>query len=276
MDYLGFGVGLRAPHYSYILQHWPTMDWFEILSENYLIKGGHALYALDQIKERYPLVMHGVSLSIGSADSLDMDYLAQLKQLAQRVQPHWISDHLCWTGVQGHASHDLLPLPFTQEALDHVVNRVQQVQAYLDRQIVLENVSTYLEFSQAQMSEWEFLTQVACRADCRILLDINNVYVNAFNHGFDAEQYLAAIPVDRVQQFHLAGHLNQHTHIIDTHNQTVIEPVWDLYRLAVQRFGRVSTLIEWDAEIPEWDILSAQAKKAQVIAERVWANLDQH
>jgi uncharacterized protein len=263
MSYLGVGVGLRAPHYDYILNHWPAVDWFEIVSENYFVAGGKALQALDRIAERYPLVMHGVALSIGSCDPLDMVYLTQLKQLAQRIQPRWISDHLCWTGVDGQHLHDLLPLPFTEEALAHVVARVKQVQDYLGQQIALENISTYLRFEQAQMSEWEFLTQVATGADCLILLDINNIYVNAFNHGFDASEYIAAIPVDRVCQFHLAGHLHKDTHIIDTHDQAVTHPVWDLYRVALQRFGQVATLIEWDAHIPAFTELMAQADQAK-------------
>jgi uncharacterized protein (UPF0276 family) len=267
MSYLGVGVGLRAPHYDYILNHWPAVDWFEIVSENYFVAGGGALQALDRIAERYPLVMHGVALSIGSSDPLNMTYLAQLKQLARRIQPRWISDHLCWTSVDGQHLHDLLPLPFTEEALSHVVARVKQVQEYLGQQILLENISTYLQFEQAQMSEWEFLTEVATRADCLILLDINNIYVNAFNHGFDARKYIAAIPVDRVRQFHLAGHLHKETHIIDTHDQVVTHPVWELYRVALQRFGPVATLIEWDAHIPEFTELLAQADLAKKVLE---------
>jgi uncharacterized protein (UPF0276 family) len=267
MSALGVGVGLRAPHYDYILNHWPAVDWFEIVSENYFVAGGGALQALDRIAEHYPLVMHGVALSIGSSDPLNMTYLAQLKQLAQRIQPRWISDHLCWTGVDGQHMHDLLPLPFTEEALSHVVTRVKQVQDYLGQQILLENISTYLQFEQAQMSEWEFLTEVATRADCLILLDINNIYVNAFNHGFDAREYIAAIPVERVRQFHLAGHLHKETHIIDTHDQVVTHPVWELYRVALQRFGPVATLIEWDAHIPEFTELLAQAELAKKMME---------
>ena len=264
--YLGFGLGLRTPHYDYVLENQPPVDWFEVLTENYLVPGGKPLWVLDQIRAHYPIVMHGVSLSIGSMDPLNADYLKQLKALTQRVEPAWISDHLCWTGVQGKNAHDLMPLPYTEEALQHVVDRVRQVQDYLGRQILLENVSSYVTYAQSAVPEWEFFINVAKQADCLMLLDINNIYVSAFNHGFDAETYLNAVPVERVQQFHLAGHTNLETHLIDTHDHPVCDPVWDLYRKAVQRFGQVSTMIERDDDIPEFDVLMAELAVAKRIS----------
>ncbi|TAM44516.1 MAG: DUF692 domain-containing protein, partial [Gammaproteobacteria bacterium] len=238
---LGFGLGLRTDHYEAILAGTPQVDWFEIISENYMVPGGKPLHFLDRVRERYPLVMHGVSLSIGSTEPLNRDYLRQLKQLADRVQPAWMSDHLCWTGVHGKNMHDLLPLPYTEEAVAHVAERVQQVQDFLGRRILLENVSSYVTYKQSAMTEWEFLNAVVEQADCLILLDVNNIYVSSFNHGFDPLDYLNAVPTERVQQFHLAGHRNLETHIIDTHDEPIVDPVWELYRAAVRRFGRVST-----------------------------------
>ncbi|MGH8456289.1 MAG: DUF692 domain-containing protein, partial [Stenotrophobium sp.] len=199
---LGYGLGLRVPHYEEILETNPPLDWLEILSENYMAPGGRPLHYLDRFRERYPLVMHGVSLSIGSSDPLNLDYLRSLKSLAQRIEPAWISDHLCWTGVDGKNLHDLMPLPYTEEAVAHVAARVRQVQDVLGRRILIENVSSYVTYHQSQLSEWEFLAELAERADCLILLDINNIYVSSFNHGFDPRAYLAGIPVARVQQFH--------------------------------------------------------------------------
>jgi uncharacterized protein (UPF0276 family) len=269
--YLGYGLGLRSEHYQYILQHLPAVDWFEALTEDYLIPGGRPLYYLDQIRKHYPMVMHGVSLSVGSTDPLDYEYLAKVKALAARLEPAWISDHLCWTGINGLNMHDLLPLPYTEEALRHIVARVKQVQDYLGRQILLENVSSYITYTDSQLPEWEFLAEIAKQADCLILLDINNVYVSAFNHHFDAQDYLAGIPVDRVRQFHLAGHENCGEHIIDTHNQPIIDSVWNLYAKAVERFGRVSTMIERDDNIPEFPELLLELAQAKTIAERVHA-----
>lgn len=268
-SYLGFGLGLRNKHYQYILENKPQVDWFEIITEDYLVSGGRPFYYLDQIRKNYPIVMHGVSMSIGSTDALDFDYLAKIKKLAERVEPSWISDHLCWTGVDGLNMHDLLPLPYTEEALNHIVERVKRVQDFLGRQILLENVSSYITYADSQLTEWDFLKAVAEQADCLILLDINNIYVSAFNHSFDPKDYLNGIPINRVRQFHLAGHENYGKHIIDTHNQPVINPVWDLYAQAIQRFGRISTMIERDDNIPEFIELFAELQHAKNIAEKV-------
>ena len=259
----GFGLGLRRQHYETILAERPSVDWFEILTENYLVPGGKPLHYLDRIRALYPMVMHGVSLSIGSSDPLNRAYLAEVKTLVERIQPAWLSDHLCWTGVGGLNLHDLLPLPYTEEALRHVVARVRQVQDFLGRQILLENVSSYLTYNASTMSEWEFLAAVATEADCLILLDINNIHVSAFNHGFDPLAYLDGIPADRVRQLHLAGHLNLGTHIVDTHDHPVIDVVWSLYEAAVRRFGVVPTMIERDDNIPELSELLAELDVAR-------------
>ncbi|MCW2307240.1 MNIO family bufferin maturase [Rhodobium gokarnense] len=265
--YLGFGLGLRPDHYGAILDGDPPVDWFEIISENYMVAGGRPLANLDRVRERFPLVMHGVSMSIASTQPLDMDYLASLKRLAKRVEPQWISDHLCWTGVHGINLHDLLPFPYTEEALDHVVERVCRVQDFLGRRLTLENVSSYVSFASSQMPEWEFISELARRADCWLLLDINNIYVSAFNHGFDAHDFLAGIPVDRVVQFHLAGHSHETTYIIDTHDHAVPDDVWSLYAAALKRFGPVSAMIERDADIPPLDEMLSELD----IARRVYA-----
>ncbi|MBS0288470.1 MAG: DUF692 domain-containing protein [Proteobacteria bacterium] len=269
-NYLGFGLGLRTDHYLDIIEQQPAIDWLEILTENYLVPGGKPLYYLDKISEQYPIVMHGVSLSIGSTDPLDGDYLKQVKSLAERVNAKWVSDHLCWTGVSQKNMHDLLPLPYTEEALKHVVAKIQQVQEYLGRQILIENVSSYLTYSSSCMSEWDFLKEIALQADCLILLDINNIYVSSFNHGFDPETYLAGIPHNRVQQFHLAGHTNNGDHIIDTHDHPIISPVWDLYAKALKYFGKVSTMIERDDHIPPLDVLLKELDQAKHIAEKIF------
>jgi uncharacterized protein (UPF0276 family) len=260
---LGFGIGLRTVHFAHILEQHPKVDWFEILSENFMDTGGRPAYVLDQIAERYPIVAHGVSMSIGSTDPLNMDYLQKLKALAKRTRAHWVSDHLCWTGVSGLNMHDLLPMPYTDESLAYTVKRVRQVQEILERPIVLENPSTYLEFAQSDWKEWDFMATLAEEADCGILLDVNNVYVSAFNHGFDANEYIDRIPADRVVQNHLAGHMNKGTHIIDTHNDFVIDAVWELYRRAYQRTGGVATLLEWDQDIPSFEVVHAEALKAR-------------
>src|SRR5271170_4144046 len=263
MKLAGFGLGLRTPHYEAVLNEPQAIDWLEVITENYLGAGGKPLDYLERIRSRFPLVMHGVSLSIGSTDPVDLEYLRQVRALAARIEPHWISDHLCWTGIEGRNLHDLLPLPYTEEALASVVARVGQVQDTLGRQILLENVSSYLTFHASEMSEWEFLREVAQRADCAILLDINNIYVSSVNHGFDALNFLKAIPKDRVRQFHLAGHSDLGGHLIDTHDHPIVQPVWDLYRAAVGHFGAVPTMIERDDNIPELSELVAELQIAR-------------
>jgi uncharacterized protein len=268
MKLSGFGLGLRTPHYEAILGEPHAIDWLEIITENYLVPGGKPLHYLERVRERFPLVMHGVSLSIGSTDAIDLEYLKSVKDLAARVEPHWISDHLCWTGVEGRNLHDLLPLPYTEEALRHVASRVGQVQDALGRQILLENVSSYLTFHASEMSEWEFFSEVAARADCNILLDINNIYVSSVNHAFDPVQYLQAMPKSRVRQFHLAGHSNMGGHLIDTHDHPIVAPVWDLYAQAVAQFGEVPTMIERDDNIPALSELVDELSVARAVAAR--------
>jgi len=268
---LGFGLGLRTDHYQNVIDSQPAVDWFEVITENYLVDGGKPLYFLDRIAQDYPLVMHGVSMSIGGTDELNKDYLRQVKALAERIEAVWVSDHLCWTGFAGVNAHDLLPLPYSEEALSHVVDRVSQVQEFLGRQILLENVSSYLTYKQSAMPEWQFLSEVAERADCLILLDVNNIYVSAYNHQFDAQSYLDAIPIDRVQQIHLAGHTNNGSHIIDTHDEPVVDEVWALYEKAIERFGNVSTMIERDDNIPPLSDLIDELNAARRISESILA-----
>ncbi len=264
---LGFGVGLRTVHYPHILAQRPPVDWFEILSENYLDTGGRPAYVLEQVAERYPTALHGVSLSVGSTDPINFDYLRKLKALAERTRARWVSDHLCWTGVMGLNTHDLLPMPYTDEALGHVVGRIGVIQDFLERPVVLENPSTYVEFAASTWTEWDFLRAMAEEADCGLLLDVNNVYVSSYNHGFDPFEYIEHVPADRVVQIHLAGHTNKGTHIIDTHNDHVIEIVWKLYRRAVERTGGAATLLEWDADIPDFDTVHAEVLKARAVAQ---------
>ena len=266
---LGFGLGLRSEHYLDLIEHQQPVDWLEILSENYMIAGGKPLYYLDKICERYPVVMHGVSLSIGSADPLNQTYLHDLKKLAQRVKPQWISDHLCWTGTNGINLHDLMPLPYTDEALQHLVERIKKVQDFLGQRILLENVSSYLTYQHSTISEWEFLSAIAQQADCLILLDINNIHVSAHNHGFNSLTYLAALPAERIQQIHLAGHLNKGDYSIDTHDHDIIDSVWELYEESILRFGPISTMIERDDDIPPLNILLDELQKARTISARV-------
>jgi uncharacterized protein (UPF0276 family) len=268
---LGFGLGLRVDHYETLLAERPAIDWLEALTENYLVPGGRPLNNLMRIREHYPMVMHGVSMSIGSTAPLDRDYLAQVKALAARVEPAWISDHLCWTGVHGKNMHDLLPMPYTEEALAHIVSRVRAVQDILGRRILLENVSSYVSFRDSRLTEWEFLKAVAEEADCLILLDVNNIYVSSVNHEFDPYAYLNAIPVERVQQMHLAGHQNHGDYLIDTHDHPVPEPVWKLYAAAVRRFGGISTMIERDANIPPLAELQQELAAARRVSDRVLA-----
>jgi uncharacterized protein (UPF0276 family) len=266
LPYLGYGLGLRVEHYETLLEQPGNVEWLEIVSENYLVPGGRPLVWLERFRERFPLVMHGVSMSIGSADPLDEDYLARLAALARHIEPAWVSDHLCWTGVQGINLHDLMPLPYTEEALAHVVERVKRVQDVLGRRILLENVSSYISFAESQLTEWQFLAAVAERADCLILLDINNIYVSARNHGFSPLDYLDGIPAHRVQQFHLAGHEHGGPLIIDTHDAPVAHAVWDLYIEAVKRYGHVSTMIERDDHIPPLAELLAELDHARALA----------
>ena len=268
---LGFGLGLRVDHYDAILSQRPAVDWLEALTENYLVPGGKPLHYLMRIRERYPVVLHGVSLSIGSTHPLDRQYLSQVKALAARVEPEWISDHLCWTGVAGRNLHDLLPLPYTDEALRNVVERVRIVQDILERRILLENVSSYVSFRDSRLTEWEFLEAVAAESDCLILLDVNNIYVSSVNHEFDPHDHLNAMPAERVQQIHLAGHEDHGDYLIDTHDHPVPDPVWDLYRAAVRRFGNVSTMIERDANIPPLEELCTELAAARTVAAQALA-----
>jgi len=264
---LGCGVGLRTEHYDTITQEWPSMDWFEAISENFMDSGGRPLRILEAVRARYPLGLHGVSLSIGSVDPISPTYLQRLKALADHIEPAIVSDHLCWTGVEGQNLHDLLPLPFTSEALAHIVDRVTYVQEYLGRRILLENVSSYVSYRHSTMTEWEFLGAVAERADCGILLDLNNVYVNAYNHQFDPHEYLKHIPGRRVGQIHLAGHTDMGSYLFDTHSRPVIDSVWALYREALERWGPITTLIEWDEDIPPFSQLAEEAARARAIYE---------
>jgi uncharacterized protein len=268
---LGYGVGLRRPHYTEILQQRPAIDWFEVTTENFMVEGGRPLNVLEGLRTNYPIVMHGVSLSIGSTDPLNQTYLRDLAALAQRFEPAWISDHLCWTSVGGKNLHDLLPLPHTEEAVRHCAQRLRQAQDFLGRRILIENISSYMQYRASRMSEAEFVAAVAEEADCGILLDINNVYVNAFNHHFNSRDYLDALPVGRIAQFHLAGHRDCGTHLLDTHDHPVTAAVWELYEYAVHRFGPLATLIEWDDRIPSFSELAAVAEQAR---ERAFAVLE--
>jgi uncharacterized protein (UPF0276 family) len=269
---LGFGLGVRPEHYDALLnEHLGCVSWLEALTENYLVPGGRPLHYLGKLREHYPLVLHGVSLSIGSTDPLNFAYLEQVRTLADRIDAAWVSDHVCWTGVAGINLHDLMPLPYTEETLRHLTSRIAAAQDRLRRRIVLENVSSYLTYRQSEMTEWEFLRELTERADCLLLLDINNVYVSSVNHGFDPHTFLQAIPVQRVQQFHLAGHRDCGTLLVDTHDEPVCEDVWQLYDFAVARFGLVSTMIERDGNIPELDVLLAELAQARQIATRARA-----
>ena len=261
---LGLGVGLRHTHFQHILRHGAGVDWFEIISENFIGHHGYARHVLEQLAAHVPIVMHGVSLSIGSSDALNRDYLAQLRQLADEIHPAWISDHLCWTGVASVHSHDLLPLPLTEASLAHVARRVRQVQDFLERPLVLENPSSYMQFVQSSMPEWEFLGRLAEDTGCGILLDVNNVYVSAFNHGFDAEAYIRKLPHQHIVQIHLAGPTDCGDVLIDSHDHPVPTRVWQLYVLAQTLTGGVSALLEWDGNIPDYPTLLAELDKARL------------
>jgi uncharacterized protein (UPF0276 family) len=274
MPNLGLGVGLRAPHFPYLMQHQdPLVDWFEIISENFMDNYGYARHVLEQMAAKRPVVMHGVSLNIGSADPLNFDYLKKLKELAAFVKPPWISDHLCWTGVAQVNTHDLLPLPLNEESLKHVIGRVKQVQDFLERPLILENPSTYLSFNSSTIHEWDFLATLAQEADCGLLLDVNNVYVSAYNHGYDAVHYIKSLPANRIVQLHIAGPTNVGDCLIDTHDHPVPSDVWELYRLAQKLTGGVSTLLEWDAKIPTYPELVNELHKAKAIMQG--ENIDQ-
>lgn len=264
--FLGFGLGLRTEHYQHVIEHKPQVDWFEIISENYMVPGGKPLANLDAIRADYPMVMHGVSMSIGSTDPLNKKYLENLKQLIARIEPKWISDHLCWTSVDHTNSHDLLPLPYNEATINHIVDRIRQVQDVLGRQMLIENLSSYVTYNDSEMTEWQFINEIAKRADCFILLDINNIFVSAHNHHFEPQEYVNGIDRDRVMQFHLAGHSYNGEMIIDTHDHDVCDPVWDLYGYALKRFGAVSTMIERDDNIPDFSELRKELSIAETIA----------
>ncbi len=268
---LGHGIGLRTKHFAELLAAPPPVDWVEAISENFMAPGGRPVAVLEKVRRDVPVVLHGVSLSIGSTDPLSERYLADLADLARRMEPAWISDHLCWGSHGGRYAHDLWPLPYTEEALRHVVARVARVQDVLGRQILLENVSSYVAFRASEMSEWEFVSEVARSADCGILLDVNNVHVSARNHGFDPHAYLAGVPADRVGQLHLAGHSDKGRYLLDSHDHEVPAAVWDLYRETVRRVGPVSTLVEWDDHIPPLERLVEESRRAEAIEAEVLA-----
>ncbi|MBK9089931.1 MAG: DUF692 domain-containing protein [Holophagales bacterium] len=265
---LGYGIGLRTVHFAEILDRRPAVDFYEAITENFLDTGGRPLHVLDRVAGRTPVVLHGVSLNIGSTSPLDFAYLGKVKELARRVNAPWVTDHLCWTGVAGRNTHDLLPLPLNEESLEHVAARVRTVQDFLERPLHLENPSTYLELSASTMGEAEFLARLTERAGCGLLLDVNNVFVSSFNHGWDADAYIDAIPADRVVQVHLAGHTDKGTHLLDTHSDHVRDEVWNLYERLVRRTGPVTTLVEWDEDIPALDVVHAEALMARDAASR--------
>jgi len=260
-DY-GVGIGLRIPHYRHILEKKPVVDWFEIISENFMVDGGRPLATLDLILEQYRVVQHGVSMYLGSTDPLDREHLARLKALVRRTGTPWLSDHLCWGSVDGRYTHDLLPLPYTWEAVRNTAAKVRQAADFLEVPVVVENVSSYAEFTDSQMSEWEFLAEVVERADCGILLDVNNIFVSSRNHGFDPMTYVEAVPAGRVAQIHIAGHSEYANVILDTHDHPVRDEVWALYARAIERCGPTATLLEWDDRIPSFAEVHAEALKA--------------
>ncbi len=261
-------VGLRPPHYQYILENQPPISWFEVLIDNYMGAGGMPLKHLDAIRAQYPITFHSVGMSLGSTDPLNTAYLQRLKELIQQFEPTLVSDHLCWTGVHGYESNDLLPMPYTEESIKHVVERIQRVQDFLGQQILVENVSSYISYTLDAMTEWEFYIEVVTRADALMLFDVNNIYVSAQNHSFDAMNYLNAIPPERVKEMHLAGYEDKGTHLLDTHGYPVHPPVWELYKQAIERFGKIPTLIEWDNNIPDFPTLLHEAEKASLILQQ--------
>lgn len=263
MDNPGLGLGLRSAHFDYIIEHNPAVDWFEIISENFMDSGGRPRHILRTLAERYPLVMHGVSLSIGSTDPINWDYLTKLKALAGEIKPLWVSDHLCWTGVNLLNTHDLLPVVLNEESLKHIIGRVRQIQDFLERPLIIENPSTYLTFKQSSITEWDFLRHMAEETGCGLLLDVNNVYVSAFNNDFDPVHYIKQLPHDRIVQMHIAGHQHCGDYIIDTHDRNVVEDVWELFSLAWQLTGGVATLLEWDSNIPDFNAYHTELLKAK-------------
>ena len=274
-DY-GVGIGLRIPHYQHIFSEKPTVDWFEIISENYIVDGGRPMQVLDQILDRYKVVQHGVSMYLGSSQGLNREHLKRVKTLARRTNTPWLSDHLCWGSVDGTYSHDLLPMPYTFEAARITAENIRQAQDFIELPIVVENVSSYAEFHDSQMTEWEFLNEVVEAADCGILLDVNNIYVSSQNHDFDPFEYLNSVPAERVAQIHIAGHSRYEKYILDTHDHAVIDPVWQLYARAIQRCGPTATLLEWDDKIPSFDEVHAEALKAnrfldqKAVSDNLW------
>lgn len=260
---LGFGLGLRADHYEYILEHKPKIDWFEIITENYIETHKGYWEFLSEVRRTYPLVMHGVSLSIGGTDEINFDYLNKVKKLAEHISAEWISDHLCFTGAGGHNTHDLLPIPYNKKTLSHIIDRTKTVQDFLGRKILLENPSSYLEFNSSDIPEDEFLAELAVKADCGLLLDVNNIYVSSFNHNMLPKKYIDTIPAEHICQIHLAGHTNKGDIIIDTHDDHVVDDVWDLYKYTISKKGKISTMVEWDGNIPEFFVLEEEINKAR-------------
>jgi uncharacterized protein (UPF0276 family) len=260
---LGIGIGLRVPHYQHILERKPVVDWFEIISENYMVDAGRPLHVLDQILEQYRVVQHGVSMYFGNADRPNREHLKKLKSLTKRTKTPWLSDHLCWGSVDGTYSHDLLPMPYTWEAVESTARNIKEVQDFLELPVAVENLSSYAEFTSSEMNEWQFLSEVVERADCGILLDVNNIYVSSQNHSFDPMDYLRGVPHHRVAQIHIAGHTRHATHILDTHDHPVCDPVWKLYAEAIQRCGMTATLLEWDDRIPSFEDVHREALKAE-------------
>jgi uncharacterized protein len=271
MSTLGFGLGLRSQHYDYVLENLPAVDWFELITENYLAPGGRPRANLRKIREHYPVVLHGLSFNIGSNEPPDLHYLQQLKALIRDVQPEWVSDHICWTGLHGRTSHDLLPIAYNQQTLNEVVTKVSQIQDLLQQSVVLENPSVYLQFKSADMSESDFINDLCARSGCRLLLDVNNVYVSCFNLAQDAYAHISALKRDIVQQFHLAGHTHNGSHIVDTHDQPVSDPVWELYQHACRHFGPTATLLERDDQIPPMPELMAELELARQLQQQALA-----
>ncbi|MGZ4814380.1 MAG: MNIO family bufferin maturase [Terriglobales bacterium] len=259
----GVGIGLRIPHYQHILEHKPAVDWFEIISENFMIDGGRPLAVLDQILDQYKVVQHGVSMYFGSVEPLNPEHLIRLKKLVKRTNTPWLSDHLCWGSVDGTYSHDLLPMPYTFEAARKTAEKIRQAQDFLEVPVIVENVSSYAEFHVSEMTEWEFLTEVVEQADCGMLFDVNNIYVSSQNHDFDPMDYIENVPHHRVAQIHIAGHSKYEKYILDTHDHPVIDPVWKLYQRAIELIGPTATLLEWDDHIPSFEEVHAEALKAK-------------